>query len=117
MRYEIEDEIAAHERRNASLRNVLLSKKVNFYEPRIIESHFWAWSKDDAFGLSDELKKHGFAILVCRHSASREDPNLWNVEVAVTQSVESTLSTEFTERLVRLAHSFRARYDGWGTSI
>ena len=114
---EIEAILSGHEARNERLRVLLIEKGVNLDEARQIECHFWAWSQEDANALSDALRGRGFQILVKSPAASPDDPLLWNIEAAISQSVKMTVQQEFTEELARLAHSQGAEYDGWGTSV
>ena len=113
----IEDIIAGHAARNASLRQTFLEKNVDLREPRIIECHFWLWSEKDAAELSEALKNQGFEILTQRSAARADNPDLWNVEAAIRQSIDLTMRPEFTDELARLADSHAGVYDGWGTSI
>lgn len=113
----IEEIIAGHEARNASLRHVFLEKRVDLTEPRRIECHFWAWSGEDAADLGESLKSRGFEILVQRPATIATDPKRWNLEAAIRQSIDLTMRREFTDELVRLAASHRGLYDGWGTLI
>ena len=43
--------------------------------------------------------------------------NLWNVEMAITESVNRVVSREFTSRLIEIAAMFDGKFDGWGTSV
>ena len=114
---QIEEAISGHEARNAGLRRVFTEKGVDFGEPRLIECHFWTWSKEDAAGLAEALTTCGFRILAQRPAASSNDPSLWNVEAGIKQSIELTLRREFTDELVRVAADHSGRYDGWGTCV
>jgi hypothetical protein len=113
----IEDIIAGHAARNAALRQTFLEKNVDLREPRIIECNFWLWSEKDAAELSEALKNQGFEILTQRSAARADNPDLWNVEAAIRQSIDLTMRPEFTDELARLADSYAGVYDGWGTSI
>jgi len=113
----LSEAISGHDARNAALRRLLIEKKVNLIEPRLIECHFWTWSEEDAIDLGRTLESRGFTVLVRRSAARPDDPDLWNLEAAVTQSAEVASSHEFTEQLVRVADFHHGRYDGWGTSI
>ena len=114
---QIEEAISGHEARNTGLRRVFIEKGVDFGEPRLIECHFWTWSKEDAAGLVGALSTRGFRILAQRPAASSNDPCLWNVEAAIEQSIELTLRREFTDELVRAAAAHSGRYDGWGARV
>ncbi len=113
----IEEIISGHEARNSSLRNFFLEKNVDLAEPRKIECHFWSWSGEDAANLAEALKRRGFEILTEHPAAIPRDPNRWNVEAAVRQSIDLTMRREFTDELVRLADFHKGLYDGWGTRI
>lgn len=113
----IDELILAHEARDAGLRNVFLEKKADLREPRTIECHFWTWSEHDAHQLAAALKRRGFQILVQRSAGIDGDPNRWNLEAAISQSIDLTMRREFIDELVRLADSHGGLYDGWGTRI
>jgi hypothetical protein len=113
----IEQLIVAHEARDGALRNVFLEKKADLREPRIIECHFWTWSEEDAQQLAAALKCRGFEMLVQRSAGIAGDPNRWNLEASLTQSIDLTMRREFIDELVRLADSHGGLYDGWGTRI
>ncbi len=114
---EVEESILGHEARNAALRRVFVEKKVALNEARLIECNFWTWSENDAMELAAVLTQRGFRILTRRPAAVPDDPPRWNLETAITQSIELTLAREFTEDMVRLANLHSASYDGWGTSV
>jgi regulator of RNase E activity RraB len=63
------------------------------------------------------LKNKGFEILTQRSAARADNPDLWNVEAAIRQSIDLTMRPEFTDELARLADSHAGVYDGWGTSV
>ena len=114
---QIQDFISSHVARNSDLYRLFMDKKADLTEARLIECHFWTWSKTDAEALARELERRGFDILRSNSAASSEDPHLWNLEAIVKQSISLTVRREFTEELVRLADLHGGRYDGWGTSI
>jgi Regulator of ribonuclease activity B len=114
---QIEDAISAHEARNVELRRIFVEKRVDFGEARLVDCHFWTWTKDEAAGLSKALIARGFLILSQGLAPSSKDPSLWNVTAAIKQSIELTLRREFTDELVRVAAEHSALYDGWGTSV
>jgi regulator of ribonuclease activity B len=114
---QIEEAISGHEARNTALRRVFSEKGADFSEPRLIECHFWAWSKADAAGLAEGLTILGFRILALRPAASPNDPCLWNIEAEIKPSIELALRREFTDELVRVAAAHSGRYDGWGTHL
>jgi regulator of RNase E activity RraB len=114
---EIEAIIQGHESRNAALRQTLIAKGADLGEPRMIECHFWSWSQTNAASLAGDLARRGFEILAQRSAASSRDPELWNVEAAIKQSIELTLRREFTDELVRMAAGHFGKYDGWGTRL
>lgn len=113
----VEGLVTSHEARNEKLRDVFLQKKADLTEPRLIECHFWIWSEAGALRLAEGLKNRGFEILVQRRAGTASDPDRWNLEAAVTQSIALTLRHEFIDELVRLADSIGGVYDGWGTRM
>src|SRR5258708_4588319 len=113
----IEETILAHEARNAALRRVLEEKRVDPTEARSIQCHFWTWSPVDAAALAADLRDRGFKILVQSPAALKDDPNRWNVESEIQQTINLTTRREFIEELVRLASSRNSTFDGGGTLI
>lgn len=113
----VEELIASHEARDEKLRNVFLQRKVDLTEPRLIECHFWVWSEGETVRLAEGLKRRGFEILLQRPAGTASDPDRWNLEAAVRQSIALTMRHEFIDELVRLADSNGGVYDGWGTRI
>jgi regulator of ribonuclease activity B len=114
---QIQDAVAGHEGRNASLKRLLLEKKVDTDGPRAIDFHFWAASSADAEDLANALRSQGFTILVQRRAATPSASLPWNVEAQAVQSVELTIRRDFTDGLVRLANRHNSRYDGCGTLL
>ena len=113
----VEELIASHQARDEKLRNVFLQRKVNITEPRVIECHFWIWNEADTLRLAESLKRRGFEILAQRQAGTASDPDRWNLEAAVRQSIALTMRHEFIDELVRLADINGGVYDGWGTRI
>lgn len=113
----IEEIISNHEARDASLRRVFLEKNVDLTDARTIECHFWTWSRESAARLGEALKSRGFEILVQHPAAIAGDPDRWNLEAAIRQSIDLTMRREFIDELVRLSDSCGGLYDGWGTRI
>jgi hypothetical protein len=110
--------IAEHELRNSALQQRFTEKRIDLDEPRMIECHFWAWTERDAANLANSLEGLSFRVLSSDRSEPAEGGSPpWNVEAEIRQSIRLTMRREFTEEPVRLAHSNRARYDGWGTHI
>jgi regulator of RNase E activity RraB len=103
--------------RNASLRRMFLEEKIDLTEPRRIECHFWTWSQESAAQLGESLKRIGFEIIVQRSAAISDDPDRWNLEGAINQSIDVTMRREFVDEIVKLADSHGGLYDGWGTRI
>jgi hypothetical protein len=113
----IEEIIAGHMARDASMRRIFSQKKVDPSEPRVIECQFWIPRREDADRLAQALKNLGFEILKQHPMAIAGKPEQWNLEVATRQSIDQTMSREFIEKLVRLADFNHGGYDGWGTRI
>jgi Regulator of ribonuclease activity B len=110
---QIEHAISDHDARNAELRRGFIEKEVDLDEARMVEFHFWAWSKEDAAGLTKALEDRGFLVHSKRSTTSSGDPSLWNIEATIKQSIELTLRHEFTDELVRVAAQYCGRYDEW----
>lgn len=108
--------IAGHRERNLQLIDMLAGKDVDPREMRLIELHFWAASQQDAVLLANALYERNFLISVL---APCENDSLgrWNIEAEARQTIQLTVSDDFTEEMVRLAARHSAVYDGWGTSI
>jgi Regulator of ribonuclease activity B len=105
--------LSAHEKRNAELAALIRKKGASLEEPRIIECHFWAPSQNSADQLAMVLQARGFVKL--RVNPTEQDR--WNVEMAITQSVNRTVSVGFTSDLIETAAMFDGSFDGWGTSL
>ena len=105
--------LAAHEKRNAELAALIREKGASLDEPRVIECHFWASSQNSADQIAMALQAKGFIKL----RVNPTEQNRWNVEMAITQSVNRTVSVGFTADLVETAAAFDGSFDGWGTSL
>jgi hypothetical protein len=113
MRDDPASSLSAHEKRNAELAALIRKKGASLDEPRVIECHFWAPSQNSADQLAMALQAKGFVKL--RVNPTEQDR--WNVEMAITQSVNHTVSVGFTSDLVETAATFDGSFDGWGTSL
>ena len=105
--------LSAHEKRNAELAALIRTKGASLDEPRVIECHFWAPSQNSADQLAMALQAKGFVKL----TVNPTEHDRWNVETAITQSVNRTVSVEFTADLLETAAMFDGCFDGWGTSL
>lgn len=110
---DIATNIAGHHKRSAELAALIRPKGASPEEARVIECHFRVPSQDSAEQLVRALEAKGFMKMRVSHTPN----NLWNVEMAVTQSVNRTVSIEFTTDLVSTAEIFGGKFDGWGTSV
>ena len=117
MKYNVADDIAAHNARNAALKGRLLENNVDLNEPRPIDLHFWASDQESAALLGKALYDQGFLLTALAPSQSDESEELWVVDAKTTESPNRVISTSFTEKLVNLAASLQCRYDGWGTLL
>jgi hypothetical protein len=59
------------------------------------------------------LQSKGFVKL----RVNPTEQNRWNVEMAITQTVNRTVSVGFTVDLVETAAMFDGVFDRWGTSL
>jgi hypothetical protein len=109
----VPDDIASHQKRNAELAALIREKGASLEDPRVIECHFWVPSRDSAEQLVTGLEAKGLVKL----RVARRPNNLWNVEMAVTQSVNRTVRIGFTTDLINTAEIFGGKFDGWGTSV
>ena len=113
MRDDIATSLAGHRERNVHLAALIREKGARLDEPRVIECHFWASSQNAAEQLAKALQAKGFVKL----QVTQSEGNLWNVEMATTQSVNDIVSEGFTVDMVETAATFDGSFDGWGTSI
>jgi regulator of RNase E activity RraB len=63
--------------------------------------------------MAANLQAKGFVKL----RVNQTEQNLWNLEMTIAQSVNRTVSDEFTADLVETAAMFDGTFDGWGTSL
>src|SRR5687768_8614220 len=94
---EIQASVAAHNGRNAHLRQLLSDKAVDLRAEREIDVHFWAWSQRDAAMVAQALFNQGFLLKLLSPAPSTDDPSLWNVEAGARAAPELILGVEFTE--------------------
>ena len=109
--------IEGHYRRNLVLRDSLLQKGLVLDDPRAVELHFWSAEQRDAALLARALHERGFLILVLSPNEQENGSVLWNVEAGLKEPISKVISSEFTERMVRLAAEHSSEFDGWGTSV
>ncbi len=114
---ELEQIIDAHDARNIALRQIFVDKHIDLTKPRLIECHFWAQNEKDSAGLAQDLTRLGFTVTALRPANSPNDPDLWNIETAIQQSIELMMRREFTGELARAAARYSGKYDGWGTLL
>lgn len=114
---DIQESVKGHEARNAQLLRTLRSKGMVLSERHPAEHHFWAYSREMAEALADELRKRGYIGPTIGSHKFDDGSNLWSVEASFEQTLEEAASRGTTEELVRLAARFDALYDGWGVSI
>ena len=113
MRDVIATSLAGHQRRNAELVALIRQKGADLDELRVIECHFWMPSEQAAEKVVSALEAKGFLKL----RVNEAEQSLWNVEMAITQSVKHTVSDGFTTDLIGIALMFDGKFDGWGTSL
>jgi hypothetical protein len=63
------------------------------------------------------LFKVGFLITLLAPSRTEEEQEAWRIEAGASVTPAQAPGAEFTERMVRLAVSHDADYDGWGMSV
>ena len=109
--------IEGHNHHNLALRDDLLQKGIVLDDPRAVELHFWSAEQRDAALLAKALYHSGFLILVLAPNEQEDGRVLWNVEAGLKEPVSKVISSEFTERMVRLAAEHSSEFDGWGTNV
>src|SRR5258706_5895672 len=109
--------IEGHNRRNLALRDSLHQKGILLDDPRAVELHFWSTEQRDAALLARALYQSGFLILVLSPSEQENGSVLWNVEAGLKETISKGISSEFTEKMVRLAAGQSSEVDGWGTRV
>lgn len=114
---DIASSIEGHNHRNLALRDDLLQKGIVLDDPRAVELHFWSTAQRDAALLARALYQSGFLILVLAPNEQEDGSVLWNVEAGLKEPISRVISSEFTERMVRLAAEHSSEFDGWGTSV
>ena len=114
---ELEKIIDAHDARNSALRQIFVEKHVDLTEPRLIECHFWARNEKDSAALAQDLTRLGFTVTALGPANSSNNPDLWNIETAIQQSIELMIRREFTGELARAAARHSGKFDGWGTAL
>jgi hypothetical protein len=113
----IDEAVAAHEGRNASLRRLFLEKQIALDLPSKIDLHFWVWGPANASAVAESLRTLNLEVPMLRPAGIQNDPERWNIEASVRQSIDLTMRREFITDLVRLAHAHGGVFDGWGTSV
>ena len=116
-RKSIAKELSGHKERNRELRVTFEQRNVDLNEPRPIEFHFLAWTQRDAAVLGRSLYQMGFLVRLLAPAPTADDPDRWAVESGAKIPLTQALGDELAEKLVKLAASEGAAFDGWGTSI
>lgn len=109
--------IEGHNRRNLALKDNLVQKGIVLDDPRAVELHFWSAEQRNAALLARALYQAGFLVLVLAPNEQENGSILWNIEAGLKEPISKVISSEFTERMVRLAAEFSSDFDGWGTSV
>jgi hypothetical protein len=110
-------ELSGHRERNRELRVNFEQRNVDLDEPRPIEFHFWAWTQRDAAVLGRSLYQMGFLLRLLAPAPTDADPDRWTVEAGAKIPLTQALGDELAEKLIKLAATEDAVFDGWGTSI
>jgi len=113
--HEIVSQVEGHIERNERLVARLRELGVSYEDTIDAEVHFWADSQKGASDLGSELYRLGYRVLVLGPAA--DGSQRWNLEAGIRATLESVVSRETIELLVRLAAESGASYDGWGTSV
>jgi len=112
-----EAKLSGHEERNRKLLWVFEEKRVDLFESRSIDLHFWATGRANCERFADELSRRGFKIACMVPGRARDGLEAWNIEAETVASISEVTATGFTAMLTDLAADFCAEYDGWGTAV
>ena len=112
----IDEDLAAHARRNASLVRHITDRGGDPQRPRSIDCFFHVRSEDDAIALSAALQPRGFRDIEVTHAAP-SGGHPWTVQASVRSTVAAFTAPARVEELVRIAAHFDAEFDGWGTQL
>ena len=111
----IHKESLAHDARNVGLLTALAEKGVDLRTTRPIDLFFHAVSESEAYQFGRALKI--VQIEVVRTGPPSETNAAWLLEARANLTPQEVAAGEYTRSLVRLAATYNARYDGWGTSV
>lgn len=113
----IAQELSGYRERNRELRTKFEELRVELSEPQPVEFHFCAWTQRDAAVLRRALYQIGFLVRLLTPTPRPDDPDRWSLEAGANIPLTEALGDELAEKLVRLAPSANAVFDGWGASI
>ena len=112
----IQENIAAHRRRNATLVEHIRERGGDTQRDRVIDCFFHARTEDDAITLAQLLQSRGLGELsITRIEDAGDHP--WTVQGVVTSSVAAFTTPERVEEFVHIAAQQDAVFDGWGTPL
>jgi regulator of RNase E activity RraB len=109
--------LAEHRGRNAQLADALRKAGVDPAASRSIECHFWAVGREEAALLGRALYERGFLVLALAPAVHLPNRIIWNVEAAIQQSPDATMSDGFIREIAGIAFAHSAVFDGWGTPV
>jgi Regulator of ribonuclease activity B len=112
----IQEDIAAHHRRNATLVQQIRQRGGDSQRKRPIDCFFHTRTEDDAIALSRLLQSRGLRELSITGSEEASD-HPWTVQGTLTCSIAAFTGIERVEEFVRIAVQHDAVFDGWGTSL
>ena len=112
----IQEDIAAHRRRNATLVEHIRERGGDTHRDRVIDCFFHTRTEDDAIALSRLLQCRRLRELSITRSEDADD-HPWTVQGAITSPVAAFTALERVEEFVRIAAEHDAVFDGWGTSL
>jgi regulator of RNase E activity RraB len=110
----LEEDLDAQKARNESLVEVFLEHGADLGEKRPIDFFFYANSQQDAIALAADLGPLGFASVDVANEAF---DGKWGVTAVRLDSIAAVTDEAFVGRLVRLAATYLAEFDGWGAPI
>lgn len=109
----LHDDVVAQLARNEQLVHTIERNGGDLDEERSIDFFFYANSHGDALKLAADLETRGFEVFVPDEPTEEK----WAVQAARMDTVTAITQQAFVEEIVRLASTYLAEFDGWGTAI
>jgi regulator of RNase E activity RraB len=112
----IQEDIAAHRERNATLVQHITDRGGDTQRQRTIDCFFHTRTEDDAIALSRLLQSSGLQDLSIT-PADGDGEHPWTVQGTLKSSVAAFTAAGQVEEFIRVAAKHDALFDGWGTLL